>query len=130
MSQENVEFIQRGVGHFIRTGEPAWEQIHPDVDVHDHDIPDAGQYRGHAGYAKWLEDWGEAWASYTAEPDLFIDAGDKVVVELKMLAEGSGSGIEIERRDAIVFTVDGGLITSLDYFNNPDQAHQAAGLRE
>jgi hypothetical protein len=29
-----------------------------------------------------------------------------------------------------VFTVDGGLITRLDYFNNPDQAHQAAGLRE
>jgi hypothetical protein len=58
MSQENVELIQRGLEHFIRTGEPAWDDIHPDVEVRDHDIPDAGDYRGHAGYAKWLQGLG------------------------------------------------------------------------
>ncbi len=130
MSQENVELIQRGLDHFLRTGVPAWDEIHPDVEVHDHDIPDAGDYRGHAGYTKWLQDWGEAWESYTAEPDLFIDAGDRVVVELKLVATGGGSGIEMERRDAILFAVGDGLITRVDYFNNPKQAHEAAGLRE
>ncbi len=130
MSQENVELIQRGLDHFIRTGVPAWDEIHPDVEVHDHDIPDAGEYRGHAGYAKWLQDWGDAWESYSAEPDVFIDAGGKVVVELNMQAKGGGSGIEMERRDAILFTVGDGLITRVDYFNNPNQAHEAAGLRE
>jgi ketosteroid isomerase-like protein len=130
MSQENVELIQRGLEHFIRTGEPAWDDIHPDVEVRDHDIPDAGDYRGHAGYAKWLQDWGEAWASYTAEPDRFVEAGDKVLVELKLLAKGGGSGIEIERRDAIVFSFEDGLIGRVDYFNNPDQAREAAGLQE
>ncbi len=130
MSQENVERLQRGLDKFIRTGTPAWEDIHPDVQVFDHDIPDAGDYRGHAGYARWLQDWGEAWESYTAEPDVFIDAGDKVVVELKLHTKGGGSGIEMERRDAILFTFDDGLIARLDYFNNPDQAHEAAGLRE
>jgi ketosteroid isomerase-like protein len=125
-----VELIQRGLDHFVRTGTPAWDGIHADIQVFDHDIPDAGDYRGHAGYARWLQDWGEAWESYTAEPDVFIDAGDKVVVELKLHAKGSGSGIEMDRRDAIVFTVDDGLIARLDYFNNPAQAHEAAGLRE
>lgn len=122
--------IQRGLEHFVSTGEPAWEGIHPEVEVHDHDIPDAGEYRGHAGYARWLQDWGEAWASYTAEPDRYIDAGDRVVVELRIRATGGGSGIELERRDAIVFTVDDGLIVRLDYFNDPEQALAAAGLRE
>jgi ketosteroid isomerase-like protein len=130
MSQENVELLQRGLGHFVSTGEPAWEQIHPNVEVYDHDIPDAGEYRGHAGYAKWLQDWADAWESYTAEPDRYSDAGDKVVVEVKMHATGGGSGIEMDRRDAIVFTVRDGLIVRLDYFNNPAEAREAAGLSE
>jgi len=130
MSQANVELLRRGLDHFVSTGEPAWEQIHPNVEVYDHDIPDAGDYRGHAGYAKWLQDWADAWESYTAEPDRYIDAGDKVVVEVKMHATGGSSGIEMDRRDAIVFTVRDGLITRLVYFNNPDEALDAAGLSE
>ena len=128
MSQENVDLLQRAMEHFMRTGEPAWDLIHPDVEVHDHDILDAGNYRGHAGYAKWLEDWGAAWDSFKVEPGRYTDAGDKVVVELKVRATGGGSGIELERRDAIVFTIADGLTVRLDYFNDPDQAQRAAGL--
>jgi ketosteroid isomerase-like protein len=130
MSRENVELLRRGLDHFVTTGEPAWEQIHPDVEVYDHDIPDAGEYRGHAGYARWLQDWADAWEAYTAEPDRYIDAGEKVVVEVKMHATGRGSGIDVDRRDAIVFTVRDGLVIRLDYFNNPDEARDAAGLSE
>src|SRR5204863_434007 len=60
--------------------EIAWELIDPDVVVVDHDIPDAGDYRGHDGLAKWLtEDWGSAWESYTLEPEQLVDAGDTVL---------------------------------------------------
>ena len=64
MSQENVEIIRRALEHFDRTGEPDWDQIDADVEVYDHDIPDAGIYRGHKGYAAWLADWGEAWSDF------------------------------------------------------------------
>jgi len=128
MSQENVDTVRRAFEHFASTGEPAWETLHPEVEVHDHDIPDAGEYRGHSGYARWLQDWADAWESYTPEPDRFIDAADKVVVELVIRATGGGSGIALERRDAMVFTFEGELITRVDYFNDPRQGRQAAGL--
>jgi ketosteroid isomerase-like protein len=128
VTQEHVELLKAAMERFMRTGEPAWELIHPDVEVHDHDIPDAGEYHGHAGYARWLGDWAAAWETFTAEPERYIDAGDKVVLELKIRATGGGSGIELERHDAMVFTVVDGLTTRLDYFNNPREAHAAAGL--
>lgn len=128
MSQENVKLLQGAMGHFIRTGEPLWDVIHPDVEVHDHDILDAGQYRGHSGYARWLRDWGSAWESFSATPERYIDAGDKVVVELSIRATGAGSGVEVQRRDAIVFEIADGLTTRLDYFNDPAQALEAVGL--
>ena len=53
MSYENVEIAQQGLEHFRRTGEPQWETVDPAIEVYDHDIPDAGSYRGHEGYARW-----------------------------------------------------------------------------
>jgi hypothetical protein len=39
MSQENVEIVQQALGHFQQTGEPLWDTVDPNVEVHDHDIP-------------------------------------------------------------------------------------------
>jgi hypothetical protein len=51
MSRETVEIIERGTRHFMETGEPDWEDFDPNVEVHDHDTPDQGGYRAHAGVA-------------------------------------------------------------------------------
>ena len=69
MSQRNVRILRRGFDCFMATGEPPWEIIHEKVEVYDHDTPDQGDYRGHAGYARWLEDWGAAWAEWSIEPE-------------------------------------------------------------
>src|SRR2546423_15594140 len=101
MSQENVEIVQRALGHFQRTGESLWDTVDPNVEVYDHDIPDAGTYRGHAGYLKWLADWNAAWRGSSVEPERWIDAGDKVVVVFQMTAKGRGSGVRVYRRGAM-----------------------------
>jgi hypothetical protein len=44
-----VELARRGVEHFMQTGEQAWDLVDEEVEVHDHDILDAREYRGHAG---------------------------------------------------------------------------------
>ena len=54
MSQENVELIQRGLARFMTTGEPQWEMFDEAVEIYDHDTPDQGVYRGHAGVAQGL----------------------------------------------------------------------------
>ena len=49
MSAQNVEAVKRSLAHLEQTGEPLWEVVAPDIEVEDHDIPDAGMYRGQIG---------------------------------------------------------------------------------
>jgi ketosteroid isomerase-like protein len=125
-----VEIIRRALEHFDRTGEPDWDQIDSDVEVYDHDIPDAGVYRGHKGYAAWLADWGEAWSDFSIESERSIDAADKVVFLFQITAKGKSSGIQVKRRDAMVFTLRDGKTVRLDYYNNEAEALEAVGLSE
>jgi ketosteroid isomerase-like protein len=128
MSQENVELVQESLERFVATGEPAWDILHEEIEVHDHDILDAGEYRGHAGFGRWLEDWGAGLPVYSFEPQEFIDAGDVVVAVILLKAKGRGSSVDVERQDAMVCKVRDGKIVQLDYYNSKQQALDAAGL--
>ena len=128
MSSENVEIVRRGWQHLETTGEPDWEATSEDVEVHDHDIPDRSEYRGHAGVRRWLENWGAAWAQWSFQPVEFIDAGDRVILVGRMTATGRDSGVKVDREDAVVHTMRDGKTVRLDYFNNRRQALEAAGL--
>jgi ketosteroid isomerase-like protein len=130
MSRENVELAQNALREFAASGEPAWELLHDEVEVHDHDIMDAGEYRGHEGFGRWLEDWAAAWSEYTMEPEEFLDAGDQVVAFILQKTTGQGSGIALERHDAMVVEVRDAKIVRLDYYNNRAQALKAVGLEE
>jgi ketosteroid isomerase-like protein len=130
MSRENVEAVQKGFVVWGETGEPDWSKTHAQIEIHDHDIMDASQYRGHEGFRSWLEDWSSAWSNFSMEPEEFIDAGERVVVVLRMRATGRGSGAEVERQDAIVFEIRDGLTVRIDYYNNRAQALKAVGLSE
>ena len=128
MSQENVTRVQEALEHFATTGEPPWNALHGEVEVHDHDIMDAGDYRGHAGFGRWLEDWASAWSEYTMQPEEFLDAGERVVVFVRQKTTGQGSGVALEREDAMVFEFRDGKIARLDYYNSREQALKTVGL--
>jgi ketosteroid isomerase-like protein len=130
MSRQNVDAVRRLLEHFMATMEPEWALLDAEVEVHDHDILDAGDYRGHEGFGRWLEDWGAAWEQYTIEPEEFIDAGEKVLVVLRMKATGLGSGVGVERQDGAVFTLRNGRVTGLEYYNTREQALESAGLAD
>ena len=114
--------------HFATSGEPDWDGLHEDVEVYDHDIMDAGDYQGHAGFARWMEDWASAWSEYTMEPQEFLDADDRVVVFLRQITTGQGSGVALEREDAMVVQLRDAKIICLDYYNSREQALKAVGL--
>jgi ketosteroid isomerase-like protein len=130
MSEENVDIFREAFEASARTGEPVLDVLDPEVEIYDHDIPDAGVYRGHAGFLKWVEDWSEAWEEFTMEPQRWIDAGDQVVLVLQMTARGRGSGVEVKRRDALVWTIRDGKAFRVDYYNDESQALEAVGLSE
>jgi len=126
MSRESVELVRSSFYRFLETGEPVWEAMSENIEAYDHDVPDSGDYRGFDGFVRFVENWGEAWAEWSMDPQEFIDAGDQVVVFLRMKATGH-SGVSVERDDAIVYTVEGGVITRIDYYNNRPEALEAAG---
>jgi ketosteroid isomerase-like protein len=130
MSQENAQLTREAFEHFRDTGEPALHLIATDVEVYDHDIMDGEDYRGHDGVRRWLSDWAAAWAEFAMEPEEFIDAGDRVVIVVRMTATGRSSGVSIDRQDAMVQEWRDGKIVRFDYYNNRDAALTAAGVEE
>ena len=131
MSQENVDWVGRGYEHFARTGEPYLDGVDPDVEVYDHDIPDArNPYRGFDGIRKWLADFAESWDHYELQIERVLDGGDQVVALLRINAVGAGSGVPVERGDGMVWTFRDGNVVRIDYFNDQNLALEAAGLSE
>ena len=131
MSQEHVDWVQRALDHFGRTGEPYLEGIDPAIEVYDHDIPDASNpYRGSDGIGRWLADFGESWERYGLRVEQILDGGDKVVALVRISAVGAGSGVAVERGDGIVCTFRNGLVVRIDWFNDQQLALDAGGLRD
>ena len=123
-----MSIIKDALARFAQTGEPPWDAIHEDVEVHDHDIVDAGDYRGHAGFGRWMADWSAAWSQDSIEPQKFLDADQRVVVFIAQRTTGQGSGVALEREDAMVFGMREGKIARLDYYNDRAAALEFAGL--
>jgi ketosteroid isomerase-like protein len=128
VSQENVEIIRGSMEYFKRTGEVLWDVIDPEIEIHDHDVPDGDVFRGHAGRVKWETTFVSAWEDVTVEPEEFIDAGgDKVVLLHRLTAQGR-DGISLERQDGVVYTLRDGKIVRMDYYGNRVEALEAVGL--
>jgi ketosteroid isomerase-like protein len=125
VAQSNVAVVASSLQHFIESGEVLWELVADDVEVHDHDMFDAGQYFGHDGFARWLQDWADAWAEWTMEVQDVREIGSRVLLLGRMKARGA-SGARAERDDAIVYELRDGQITRLDYFNDQRTAIEAA----
>jgi uncharacterized protein len=130
MSQDNVELVRDLLEPFLATGEIVLGATAEDVVVYDHDIMDGQEYRGHEGVRRWVADWSSAWSSFTMVPEEYIDAGDCVVVLVRMRATGARSGVELDRQDGIVYRLRDGQAVQLDYYNNRRDALASAGLAE
>ena len=132
MSPDNLEVVRRGL---TATVEADWatarDTMDAEVEIHDFDIPDAGIYHGFDGYLAWIERWNEGWDGWRVEDIDIRPAGDDQVIALfRMIAKGGGSGIEVERSDAVLYRLNAGKIVRLEYFNDQRQALEAAGLAE
>jgi ketosteroid isomerase-like protein len=128
MSQENVEQIRRGFEHFSATGEPIWDEFDEAIVVRDHQSPDQGEYFGHAGWRRWIEDWSAAWTEWSIEVEEIVDAGDAVLVLIHHTAHGHSSGLDLDSHDGMLYAFREGKVVSLDYYTGRERALEAAGL--
>jgi ketosteroid isomerase-like protein len=134
MSKRNVKTITKV---FEAVAREDWVAVamffDPDSEIHDFDIPDAGVQRGPDGFFDWLARWDSAWENWEIRDlEVLPAAGDRVVALFTMVTKGRGSGIEMKRRDAIVYTLHSDRILRLEYYNEQQKepALEAAGLRE
>jgi ketosteroid isomerase-like protein len=125
---EDLEAVRRAHEHFAATGQPLWEINDPAIEVFDHDIPDArNPYRGREGVERWLADFAESWDSFAMDLERVVEAGDRVVSFFRIRAVGAGSGVPVERGDAMVWTFRDGRVVRIDYFNDQRQALDSLG---
>jgi ketosteroid isomerase-like protein len=135
MSQTNAQVVRRFVEALVSgQGDDYWQQVladlDPDVAVDDLDISlDTERYRGYDEFLRWIADWGEAWGSWRIEGVEVRPVGEgRLIALFVMLVAGKGSGIELSRQDAMVFTLREGKIAHIVYYNDQQEALKAVGL--
>ena len=144
MSQENVEIVRRlyAEAPFRLAIGPDDERAVLDRLFRDHfeeqleirmpaDYPEGEQVlRGREGFAQLVGMLRETWTEFRFEAERFIDAGGRVAVFVRVLAEGGASGVATERKTAHIWTVRDGRLSSIQIYLDRAQALEAAGLRE
>jgi ketosteroid isomerase-like protein len=87
-------------------------------------------YRGHDGVRSWYAETNEPWAELQAEPQRFIDAGERTVVVIALHARVPGGRVDLDAEIAHVVKIRDCRIVSLDGFDDPDAALSAVGLAQ
>jgi ketosteroid isomerase-like protein len=146
MSREDVELVRR----VYDVDGPFWLPLSPDEeralldrlfggDLYDEqlevlmppDYPEGAQvYVGRAGMTRLIAMLRDSWTAWRFEAERFIDAGDCVVVLIKVVAEGEHSGLGAAQETAHVWKLRGGRLASIQIYRDRAQALEALGLSE
>ena len=84
--------------------------------------------QGREGGARLIAQLRDAWAEWRFEPERLMDAGDQVVVFVRVLAKGGASGVPIELTGAHVQTSRDGRVTRTQIYRDRADALHAVGL--
>jgi ketosteroid isomerase-like protein len=90
------------------------EFAHPDMVLDlTSNVLNPATYEGFDGFRSFVEQVGEAWAEFRMEPEEFFEQGNVVVVLVRAVGTGRGSGVQIDAPVAMVAEVRDGLIASM-----------------
>jgi ketosteroid isomerase-like protein len=136
MSQENVEIVRRGYALYEAGDLEGVAALFSD----DAELAGAGglgiagtgagtRY-GPEGFVRGTEEALEAFDDYRVETEEFIDAGDAVVVPVRISGRGRASGVSMEMRLAHLWALRDGKAIRGEVYRTVEEALEAAGLRE
>ena len=132
MSRENVEVVQRLADAF-EVGSIDAMRPFPDPALvwhEDPSFPEAGVYRGRDEWEAYARQFLAEFSEIHYEPGEVIEAGDDVVVHMRIHGRGSASGAEFDLSAWWAFTVRDGKVLQCFSYLDRDRALEAAGLRE
>jgi ketosteroid isomerase-like protein len=103
---------------------------HFDSDCEYRPVEEASTIRGHHALIRWVERWLEAWDDAWDEVDEITQVGETIVAAITVHGRGRLSGMEVSQRLFDVFELRNGRVVRITEYLDPDQALEAAGLRE
>ncbi len=90
-----------------------------------------GTRRGLAAFRAAVEKIFEGWETWEMEPEQFTaPAEDQVAVVVRYRARGRGSGVEVDGCESALWSLRDGRVWRYAWFHEPDDALEAAGVRE
>jgi ketosteroid isomerase-like protein len=133
MSQENVDLVRRVFeAHNRRDWDTVYSFYAPDIVWEDVDglWGDWGTARGTEGVRAAWRRWLGALERPVFTADDIRDAGDEVLVRLRMSGRGRESRVHVEQVIAMVWTVHRGRVTYVRVYRDRADALAAVGLSE
>ena len=132
MSQENVEVVRAAFEAFAQgDAAVALAAYSEDTEWDDTRLrPEGRVHRGRDELIEVVRIWVGTWTDYSINLVRVVDAGDHVVATWEEHGTGKASGIEMNTSVGALVDVHGGQITRTVVYASPDDALEAAGLRE
>ncbi len=130
MSEENVELVRES---YVTPGAlfTSWsERMAPKVEFDfTAAYPDRPVMRGIEELRRFREEG--PWAELRFDPERFVDVDDeRVLVLVRVHAEGKGSGVPVELRNAHEYTIRDGMLVRFKVYGDRAEALEAGGLSE
>jgi ketosteroid isomerase-like protein len=133
MSEENVEIVRRRYDAFHGGDfDGAISHFDPNVQVDASKArpDDVATGTGQERLIQIVTSWVTAWDEWREEIEEVRDLGSRVLVLSVQRGRGKGSGAQVEARWAVVYELDGGVITGMRIYPDMAAALEAAGLSE
>lgn len=132
MAEAGVELVRRAYEALNRGDtEGLIELCDPDFELDMSErVFNPATYRGHDGIRRFYREVREIWEEFHWDPEEFHESGEQVVAHLHSHGRGRGSGLEIDRRIAMVWRIRGGKAIATRLYVDRDEAMRAVGLSD
>jgi ketosteroid isomerase-like protein len=138
VSEENVEIVRRGYELLATARDESArraiyaESVHPDAEfVPPVSYPDTEQsYRGVEEFLRFQQQIDEVWDDWRTDAERIFDAGDQVVVFVRVSGTAKQSGAPVAISTAHLLTVKDGRMARMEIFLDRREALKAVGLEE
>jgi ketosteroid isomerase-like protein len=132
MSQENVEIVRSAVEAYEHEGlDGSMRYYAPEIEWSTTDLSiERATYRGHDGVRRFFGSFDREFDDLRFDVEDLIDAGNQVIVTIRIGGRGKASGAPVERTWSYVCSLRDGMIYHVRTFTSQAEALEAAGLSE
>ena len=130
MFSENVELVRRLLGAFNRGDFGALNELDARAELQDEPrIPGAGWNYGYRGAVDWAQKLRQSFGELSFAIDQPSEAGGCVVTHWRAEGQGKRSGAKVAMAGYCLFSIAGGKVCRVEFFESESGALDAARER-